>query len=71
MSPFSPDAAAFRAGRLMLEEVERYAGLKETFGLETTLSGLGHCGSIAAPHTLPFPYRQMRCTHRLGDNPRL
>jgi predicted ABC-type ATPase len=42
MSPSSPDAAAFRAGRLMLEEVERYAGLKETFGFETTLSGLGH-----------------------------
>src|ERR1700691_3429005 len=42
MSPFSPDAAAFRAGRLMLEEIERHAGLKETFGFETTLSGLGH-----------------------------
>jgi predicted ABC-type ATPase len=42
MSPFSPEAAAFRAGRLMLEEIERYAGLGETFGFETTLSGLGH-----------------------------
>jgi predicted ABC-type ATPase len=42
MSPFSPDAAAFRAGRLMLEEMERYAGLRETFGFEATLSGLGH-----------------------------
>jgi predicted ABC-type ATPase len=42
MSPFSPDAAAFRAGRLMLEEIERYAGLRETFGFETTLSGLGY-----------------------------
>ena len=42
MSPFSPDAAAFRAGRLMLEEIERYANLRETFGFETTLSGLGY-----------------------------
>jgi predicted ABC-type ATPase len=42
MSPFSPDAAAFRAGRLMLEEIERYASLRETFGFETTLSGLGY-----------------------------
>jgi predicted ABC-type ATPase len=41
MSPFSPDAAAFRAGRLMLQEIERYAGLRESFGFETTLSGLG------------------------------
>ena len=42
MSPFSPDAAAFRAGRLMLAEIERYASLRETFGFETTLSGLGY-----------------------------
>jgi predicted ABC-type ATPase len=38
----SPDAAASRAGRLMLEEIERYASLRETFGFETTLSGLGY-----------------------------
>jgi hypothetical protein len=42
MSPFSPDAAAFRAGRLMLQEIERYAGLKESSGFETTFSGLGY-----------------------------
>jgi predicted ABC-type ATPase len=49
ISPFSPDTAAFRAGRLMLEEIERYAGLKETFGFETTLSGLGYLGLLRRP----------------------
>jgi predicted ABC-type ATPase len=39
MSPFSPEAAAFRAGRPTLEEIERYATRGESFGFETILSG--------------------------------
>lgn len=39
MSPFSPEEAAFRAGRLMLGEIELYARRGESFGFETTLSG--------------------------------
>jgi len=39
VAPFSPEAAAFRAGRLMLEEIDRYAERAEDFGFETTLSG--------------------------------
>jgi predicted ABC-type ATPase len=42
MSPFSPETMAFRAGRLMLEEIETYAKRRESFGFETTLSGSGH-----------------------------
>jgi predicted ABC-type ATPase len=42
MSPFSPETMAFRAGRLMLEEIETYAKHRESFGFETTLSGLAH-----------------------------
>jgi predicted ABC-type ATPase len=38
MSPFSPETMAFRAGRLMLEEIEAYANRRETFGFETTLA---------------------------------
>jgi hypothetical protein len=38
MSPFSPEAAAFRAGRPTLEETEGYATRGESFGFETTLS---------------------------------
>jgi predicted ABC-type ATPase len=39
VSPFAPEAAAFRAGRLMLWEIEGYAVQQADFGIETTLSG--------------------------------
>jgi predicted ABC-type ATPase len=39
LSPFDPDAAAFRAGRLMLAEIDRNAASGESFAFETTLSG--------------------------------
>lgn len=39
LSPFDPDAAAFRAGRMMLEEIDRCARARESFAFETTLSG--------------------------------
>ena len=38
LSPLAPDIAAVRAGRLMLEEIERFANRKIDFGFETTLS---------------------------------
>jgi predicted ABC-type ATPase len=39
LSPFAPDRAAFRAGRLVLTELEEHAARGEDFGFETTLSG--------------------------------
>jgi predicted ABC-type ATPase len=39
LSPFDPDAAAFRAGRLMLEGIDRHAAAGESFAFETTLAG--------------------------------
>lgn len=42
LSPFAPERAAFRAGRLMLEEIQRLARSRRDFGFETTLSGKGH-----------------------------
>jgi predicted ABC-type ATPase len=42
LSPFAPERAAFRAGRLTLEEIEAQAKRGEDFGFETTLSGKGH-----------------------------
>jgi len=39
MSPFSPEAAAMRAGRLMLSEIRFFAQRRATFAFETTLSG--------------------------------
>lgn len=46
VSPFSPEAAAFRAGRLMLDEIRRLAKLHVDFGFETTLAGRSHVGLI-------------------------
>lgn len=42
LSPFAPEKAAFRAGRLVLKEIESYAARGMGFGFETTLSGKGH-----------------------------
>lgn len=39
LSPFEPEKAAVRAGRLMLQEIHRLAQERADFSFETTLSG--------------------------------
>lgn len=39
LSPFSPDAAAIKAGKLVLEQIHKFAGQGVDFAFETTLSG--------------------------------
>lgn len=39
LSPFKPEEVAFRAGRLMLEEIHEKIRLGKSFAFETTLSG--------------------------------
>lgn len=46
MAPFSPEAAAFRAGRLVLKEIELYVSKHADFGFETTLSGRSYLNLI-------------------------
>lgn len=46
VSPFSPEAIAFRAGRLMLAEIQLYARRSVSFGFETTLSGQSYLNMI-------------------------
>ena len=46
LSPFAPDHAAFKAGRLMLETIADYAKRGESFAFETTLSGLTYAQMI-------------------------
>lgn len=46
LSPFEPEAAAFRAGRLMLEEIDAHAAAGRSFAFETTLSGRGYARRI-------------------------
>ena len=54
LSPFAPERAAFRAGRLTLEEIEVQARREEDFGFETTLSGKGHLEVIRRLKTRGF-----------------
>ena len=42
LAPFAPATAAVRAGRLMLQELERHFNARANFAFETTLSGRGH-----------------------------
>lgn len=46
LAPFEPERAAFRAGRLMLEEIYNHARRGANFAFETTLSGRGYAGLI-------------------------
>jgi predicted ABC-type ATPase len=51
LSPFNPDAAAFRAGRLMLQEIVRHTAAGRNVAFESTLSGLTYVRMIAAWRT--------------------
>ena len=46
LSPFRPDAAAFRAGRMMLQEMATHVAANRNFAFETTLSGLTYATMI-------------------------
>lgn len=46
LSPFAPEQAAIRAGRLMLEELERHFHHRASFALETTLAGRTYASMI-------------------------
>ncbi|GHU34500.1 hypothetical protein AGMMS50256_28200 [Betaproteobacteria bacterium] len=46
LSPFAPEAAAIKAGRLMLEEIRSCVQGGESFAFETTLSGLSYLRHI-------------------------
>lgn len=46
LSPFNPEAAAVRAGRLMLEEIAARVGRSDSFAFETTLAGLSYARTI-------------------------
>lgn len=54
VSPFRPEAAAFRAGRLMLEEIELAVKHRESFGFETTLAGRSYLSVIRSLKKLGY-----------------
>lgn len=46
LSPFAPETAALKAGRLMLKEIADCVQRGESFAFETTLAGLGYVAHI-------------------------
>src|SRR5512136_1462155 len=42
LSPFVPERAAIKAGRIMLEQIQILSSRRKDFGFETTLSGKGY-----------------------------
>jgi len=46
MAPFSPETAAVRAGRMMLNEIRLFAKKRVSFAFETTLAGRGYLGML-------------------------
>lgn len=46
LSPLNPEGAAFAAGRIMLERMDEMIEKKESFAIETTLSGSTYTGII-------------------------
>ena len=57
ISPFQPEAAAFRAGRLMLQEIANHAAHGRSFAFETTLSGLTYARMIDGWHSDGYDVR--------------
>lgn len=48
LSPFQPEAASLRAGRLVVEEIRGRVRQRRSFAFETTLSGLSYARQIPA-----------------------
>jgi predicted ABC-type ATPase len=46
LSPLCPELAAIRAGRLLLNEIDRLAGGGADFAFESTLSGIGYVSRL-------------------------
>ena len=57
LSPFAPELAAIKAGRLMLEEIAACVARRDSFAFETTLSGLGYLRHIRAWRAAGFHVR--------------
>jgi len=46
LAPFNPESASFKAGRLMLQEIDECVNAGHSFAFETTLSGLSYLKKI-------------------------
>ena len=54
LAPFNPESASFKAGRLMLEEIDECVAAGHSFAFETTLSGRAYLKKIAVWQELGY-----------------
>lgn len=54
LSPFAPEAAAIRAGRVVLGEIRSAIRSGESFGWESTLAGQGHARTLRQARDLGY-----------------
>ena len=59
LSPFAPEKAALRAGKLMLEEIARRVAAGRSFAFETTLSGRNYARHIPRWRELGYHVKLM------------
>ena len=59
LSPFRPDLAAVRAGRLTLQQIGEHVRRGDSFAFETTLSGRGHARRIPRWQTMGYRVKRL------------
>ena len=67
LSPLDPTLAAVRAGRLVLQEIDRLVADRADFAFETTLSGLGYARRIRAWKRAGYRVEMVLKSSRLGQ----
>jgi predicted ABC-type ATPase len=63
LSPFAPEAAALKASRLMLSEMEKCVKRRESFAFETTLSGMAYLARIRQWRSMGYEVSLYFLTH--------
>jgi len=61
LAPFNPETASFKAGRLMLKEIDECVDAGHSFAFETTLSGLVYMKKIAVWQALGYQVKLWSC----------
>ena len=54
LSPFAPEVAAIKAGRIMLAEIDDHVAHRRSFALETTLSGRAYAAKLLQWRSLGY-----------------
>ena len=67
LAPFNPESAAFKAGRLMLQEIDECVAADHDFAFETTLSGFSYLRKIKLWQKLGYQVKLWFLSLSSGD----